>query len=107
LRDHWRYSAIVGDFGVEMHCSKCGIENPVGKKFCGKCGARLAARCPKCGGENPPENTFCGECGTPLETAAVTTDRQSAPPPIRIADTPTPEHLEGERKTVTALFAVI
>jgi hypothetical protein len=40
--------------------------------------------------------------GAPSTTAAKTSDDQ-----IRIADTPTAENLEGERKLVTALFADI
>jgi hypothetical protein len=36
-----------------VRCSKCGIENPVGKKFCGDCGAALANLCPQCGADNP------------------------------------------------------
>jgi ATP-dependent DNA ligase len=27
--------------GASMRCSKCGSENPAGKKFCSECGARL------------------------------------------------------------------
>src|SRR5580698_6911566 len=53
-----------------MLCLACKCENPEDKKFCGKCGARLAARCPKCGTENPPDNRFCGDCGTTLISAS-------------------------------------
>ena len=88
-----------------MLCSKCGIENPVGKKFCGDCGAPLANLCRKCGAENPPGKSFCGECGTALGTSPAT--RQPALAPTRETDTPFGENLEGERKTVTALFADI
>ena len=67
-------------------------------------------RCPSCGFENPEAQKFCGECGRKL----------ASPAPVRY----TPPHLaerllaeqgaldgraarEGERKTVTALFADI
>ena len=88
-----------------MRCSKCGTENLVGKKFCGECGNAFTMRCPKCGVENTPPFKFCGECGTALAGNAT---------PIESAIRVTPElpdasiaALEGERKTVTALFADI
>ena len=89
-----------------MHCSNCKTENPPGKKFCGDCGAPLANLCPKCGADNPAGKRFCGECGTALGLAAAPASR-SNDSPIRIADAPASENLEGERKTVTALFADI
>jgi class 3 adenylate cyclase len=100
-------------------------------KFCGECGAPLKNRCPQCGFDNPPRFKFCGECGTPLTRQAGVRDLQSAvtstqhltpstQPPISY----TPKHLaerilaeraameargstDGERKTVTVLFADI
>ncbi len=92
-----------------MKCSRCQHENPSALKFCGECGARLAAVCTACGAVNSPGQKFCGECGTRLglDTAAA-----KAPSP----DSYTPKHLaeriltsksalEGERKQVTVLFA--
>ena len=32
-----------------MNCLRCQHENAPMQKFCGECGARLAASCPKCG----------------------------------------------------------
>src|SRR5262245_56328993 len=91
-----------------MRCSKCGSENPVSKRFCGDCGAPLANVCPKCHADNPVGKRFCGECGTALgASAALATANKSADSPIRVADAPTAEIIEGERKTVTALFADI
>jgi hypothetical protein len=90
-----------------MRCSKCGAENPNGKKFCGDCGAPLANRCQKCDAENPPGKRFCGECGTALGAASTLTTADPGDSPIRVAAAPTAETLEGERKTVTALFADI
>jgi class 3 adenylate cyclase len=91
-----------------MHCSNCKTENPTGKKFCGDCGAALANLCPKCGTDNPAGKRFCGECGTALRApAAVPSAKKSNDSPIRVTGTPAPENLEGERKTVTALFADI
>jgi class 3 adenylate cyclase len=107
-----------------MRCPSCGFENAEGLKFCNECGTSLKRRCAQCGFENAPQAKFCGECGTPF------TGQSSAPrhpaqipspePPVRY----TPQHLaeriraeqvameargatEGERKTITALFADI
>src|SRR5262249_34212384 len=91
-----------------MRCSRCGAENPIGKKFCGDCGAPLANLCPKCRADNPVGKRFCGECGTALGVSAtVATANKSDDFSIRVADAPATETLEGERKTVTALFADI
>ena len=82
-----------------MRCSKCGFENPEGMKFCGQCTNPLALICPKCRCENPPGFKFCGQCTAPLSASA---------PPIRMGEAATDaEAVEGERKTVTALFADI
>src|SRR5713226_6562434 len=96
-----------------MLCAKCGADNPVAKRFCGDCGAPLANRCGQCGADNPPEKKFCGDCGTVLRkavgAAVATSSPQRSAPNIRV----TPEQpdasleIEGERKTVTALFADI
>jgi class 3 adenylate cyclase/tetratricopeptide (TPR) repeat protein len=90
-----------------MRCSKCGSENPPSKKFCGDCGAPLANLCPKCRADNPAGKRFCGECGTALDLSAAVTPNKSGDLPIRVANAPAAETLEGERKTVTALFADI
>src|SRR5437867_3186001 len=104
-----------------MRCASCGFENPEGMKFCGECATPLKRRCPKCGVENPPGFKFCGECATPLtERPAIAKSS-----PVAVSSTPahyTPKHLaeriraeqaamaargitDGERKTITALFA--
>ena len=74
-----------------MRCSKCGSENPAGKKFCEDCGAPQANPCPKCGAETTTGKRFCGECGTPLDaTAPVTEPRDGG--------------VTGERRHLTVLF---
>jgi len=94
-----------------MRCSKCGGDNPTGKKFCGDCGAPLVNSCPKCGAENPPAKRFCGDCGTALTAGHVIVQSpasSSSPPPILISAEQTASAIaDGERKTVTALFADI
>ena len=111
-----------------MQCSSCGFENPEGMKFCGECATPLKRRCPQCGLENPPGFKFCGECGTPLAGYVPSSkfQVQSSQPPTVVSCqfsvlspqppvTYTPAHLaeriravsvtDGERKTITALFA--
>jgi ribosomal protein L40E len=97
-----------------MRCPSCNSENPEGTKFCGNCGTLLKNQCVKCGSENPPRFKFCGECGAPLQAGSASAVRTAAG-----ATTPTISHFaervsieahdvpEGERKTVTALFADI
>src|ERR1700693_2556139 len=87
-----------------MRCTKCGSDNREGRKCCAKCAAPLARSCPQCGASNEPGEDFCGECAAALGQPPAAS-RKSNDTPIRVADTPAPENLEGERKTVTALFA--
>jgi class 3 adenylate cyclase len=96
-----------------MRCTKCGTESTTSRKFCAACGSSLPSRCPKCGAENAPSSAFCEDCGTALAghaaSAATSSLQASSTTPIRV----TPEQADastaanGERKTVTALFADI
>src|SRR5215831_16957014 len=88
-----------------MRCSKCGFENPDGMKFCGQCTAALALICPKCRSENPPEFKFCGQCTMPLMPGM--SRAGSAKSPVAIPTAEATLAVEGERKTVTVLFADI
>ena len=91
-----------------MRCPKCGVEVAPGKRFCADCGAALPIRCPKCGAEAQVGKPFCADCGARLEAASLAPAGKSAPPlggvlvAAEAAEIP-----EGERKTVTALFADI
>src|SRR5215469_12760505 len=89
-----------------MRCAKCDADNREGRKFCTQCGSPLAANCPRCGAAAEPAEKFCGECGATLGTSQATTKKPDEPR-IRMAETTAPESLDGERKTVTALFADI
>ncbi len=101
-----------------MQCLQCDTDNPDGAKFCIECGSALQNRCPNCGSENVARAKFCMECGTAL------TQSPNPQPPTPSPHTYTPPHLaeriraeqaaleargatEGERKTITALFADI
>jgi class 3 adenylate cyclase len=92
-----------------MRCSKCGRDNPSGKRFCGDCGAALTDRCRKCGAENPPSQRFCGDCGTALfaeNSSAPSRASSSDRPDIAISAEQTARAVaDCERKTVTAMFA--
>jgi class 3 adenylate cyclase/predicted ATPase len=97
-----------------MRCTKCGTASATRRNFCAVCGNALFLRCPKCNAENTPTSAFCEDCGTAL---ANQTTSAAASSPLAASTTPnvrvTPEQpdalapTEGERKTVTALFADI
>jgi hypothetical protein len=90
-----------------MRCSKCGAEGTSGRKFCRECGSPLSNRCAKGSADNFPSAKFCEDCGAAFGAPAAVAAMKSDEPPIRIADAPNPENLDGGRKTVTALFADI
>ncbi|HXZ89352.1 MAG TPA: zinc-ribbon domain-containing protein, partial [Candidatus Binataceae bacterium] len=90
-----------------MRCAKCNTDNRDTAKFCDKCGARLSPRCPSCRAENRPDARFCDSCGAAFGASATAASRKPDDAPIRVAEASSPENLEGERKTVTALFADI
>src|SRR6266540_6168606 len=116
-----------------MLCPSCQHENPPGSKFCNACGTKLDSACPQCGQVNPPGSRFCNECGTSLTAQPqppVSSSKfhvSSSQPPAPSTQPPvsyTPKHLaeriwaeqtameargatDGERKTITALFADI
>jgi len=92
-----------------MRCSKCGVDNRAGRRFCSGCGSKLAIACAKCGASNEPGENFCGDCGTPLTAPAVRTALVPAPGDAHHLNdsVPTSGLIDGERKRVTALFADI
>ena len=86
-------------------CPQCRRENPAAAKFCGECGAKLAAVCPACGASNPPDQKFCGECGSRLGAGV---PAGTFAPPKSYTQTHLAQQvaiargaLEGERKQVT------
>jgi class 3 adenylate cyclase len=95
-----------------MRCHNCGSENPEEKRFCGDCGAALANSCPKCGADNPPGKRFCGDCGFSLVSrSGASSESPNVPAKQNPGIAPEPSDKsaipDGERKTVTALFADI
>src|SRR5689334_2968287 len=115
-----------------MRCPHCGTDNPEGAKFCDECASPFPRPCPACGIENRPTAKFCRECAIPLTRQSSVQGPESrvplvpSPDPRRQTLDPspvsyTPQHLaerilaeqaameargaiEGERKTITALF---
>ncbi len=81
-----------------MECPSCGISNPVGKKFCGDCGASLPLACATCGMENPSGTRFCGNCGAALGNA------RSASDPSLSARPSSEAVAQAERRQVTVMF---
>ena len=97
-----------------MKCANCGAENPAEQKFCNECAAPFKRRCAKCGYENAPTAKFCGECAAPARCYRGRRRRSpaAAVPPLgdsrrRRAGRSASLAIDGERKTVTALFADI
>jgi class 3 adenylate cyclase/predicted ATPase len=95
-----------------MRCPSCGHENRETAKFCENCAGPLKQVCGSCGKELRPAAKFCDECATPVSGPL------KSIVPERDPRSYTPKHLaekiltsrsalEGERKTITALFADI
>jgi adenylate cyclase len=118
-----------------MRCPQCQHENRAGAKFCNACGAKLDLSCPSCGTVNEPGAAFCDNCGAAFAKKAKSKRQKpkgktTLPKPQHPALHPqhpisyTPRHLaerilaereamatrgapDGERKSITALFADI
>src|SRR5579872_1493647 len=92
-----------------MFCPECSTQNPEGKRFCAQCGRALTLVCPKCGVQNPAASRFCGDCGTALAANPVSpaTSTRLAPVSATAVQAEIPASIDGERKTITALFADI
>ncbi|HSH07418.1 MAG TPA: AAA family ATPase [Burkholderiales bacterium] len=80
-----------------MRCTACKFENPPKARFCGQCGASLAARCPACNEPVTPELRFCTACGHALASPAAGAAAPAAPA--------APAAEEGERRHATVAFS--
>ena len=95
-----------------MLCAKCNYDNPADALFCMKRGSKVENRCSSCNTLNPADANFCRKRGGTLVADALA----SSPSPAALAKTSrvevsrerqTTDGLEGERKTLSALFADI
>ena len=93
-----------------MRCPSCNHDNPDDASFCEECGAKLELVCPACKASVSPGARFCKKCGTAIGPTKAAASTAVASPKSQIlvaADGATSEAIDGERKTVTALFADI
>jgi class 3 adenylate cyclase len=95
-----------------MNCPACGHGNPDGARFCNQCAGSLPVRCSNCGTSNASGSKFCNECAAPLSTGsksltAKTNEQTHSEIQIRPEQIDSSSPLDGERKTVTAMFADI
>src|SRR5262249_31546033 len=93
-----------------MTCSKCAGENPAAALFCENCGGRLRRHCSSCGAPVSPQSRFCKKWGQALgwQRPLAALRKTTSPAGLRVvADLPASTAIDGERKTVTALFADI
>ena len=95
-----------------MLCINCGSDNTPDAAFCEQCGRRIEVICPACKAPVSPSARFCKKCGAGVNAAAIPSDpistKSSGDAGIRVANSnPIADVSNGERKTVTALFADI
>ena len=96
-----------------MLCTKCNCDNTADARYCNQCATPLNRVCPKCAHLNAPEAKFCSQCAVALRGQAVDGSDAStsfvARGGVRLGPEPQDASaaLDGERKTVTALFADI
>lgn len=81
-----------------MDCPSCGIPNPIGKRFCGDCGASLPSCCAACGAENPWGKRYCRNCGAALSETRPAPDTAPSSQPSSEAVA------HAERRQVTVMF---
>jgi class 3 adenylate cyclase/tetratricopeptide (TPR) repeat protein len=86
-------------------CGACGRENREGAAFCDACGASLAPRCPKCDAQVRADARFCDACGTSLAAEPQPDLRARTPAHLARKILEERGRIEGERRTVTVLFA--
>jgi class 3 adenylate cyclase/tetratricopeptide (TPR) repeat protein len=95
-------------------CFECQHENKPGAKYCSNCGSKLPKVCPECGAEVEITDHYCSECAAPLEVSVKAEEKVHVSPLDALARTP--PHLvkrilskrrliEGERRTITVLYA--
>jgi adenylate cyclase len=89
-------------------------DNAADARFCNQCATPLNRACPKCAHLNAPDAKFCSQCAVAVGGQAAVDGFDTSTSPVargsvRLAPEPqdVSAALDGERKTVTALFADI
>lgn len=94
-----------------MSCANCGSENPSDSVFCEQCGHKLELLCHACKAPVSTGARFCRKCGTSLtatlQSEVIPTASSSGAGIRFLAEQTAANVTDGERKTVTALFADI
>ncbi|MBV8362811.1 MAG: AAA family ATPase, partial [Deltaproteobacteria bacterium] len=90
-----------------MRCSKCGVESRPTARFCDRCGSSLQPQCVLCGALNRLGARFCDGCGASLTESAPAAITDNIGIRVNADISSSPELADGERKTITALFADI
>jgi len=102
-----------------VNCPNCAHENSAEAKFCSECGTSLTITCPVCSTVAGLDAKFCSNCGTDLhasDDAAPADDISSKenlarylPPELqaKLHSARSGHAMQGERRTVTMLFADI
>ena len=88
-----------------MLCPSCNSENSGDAAFCEQCGTRLEEKCPNCQAPVSQGARFCKKCGVALEVRAPVSAGAAVSEIRTETETAATQTIDGERKTVTALFA--
>ena len=92
-----------------MRCARCGEISAGDALFCEQCGAKFDVACSSCGATLTVGAKFCKRCGAAAldhEAKSIRSDSSPAAT-IRLDSELRSQSIDGERKTVTALFADI
>jgi class 3 adenylate cyclase/tetratricopeptide (TPR) repeat protein len=92
-----------------VRCARCGEVSAGDAIFCEQCGARFDVECSSCGATLTVGAKFCKRCGAAALDREAKPDRSdsSSAATIHLDSEPRSQSIDGERKTVTALFADI
>jgi ribosomal protein L40E len=93
-----------------VRCARCGKVSADDALFCEQCGAKFNVACSSCGATLTVGAKFCKRCGAAALDHEVKSIRSDSSPAVTIhldSDPGSAQSLDGERKTVTALFADI
>ncbi|MGZ8394746.1 MAG: adenylate/guanylate cyclase domain-containing protein [Nitrospira sp.] len=94
-----------------MECPNCGHGNAQDAKFCARCGTGLTVTCGVCSTNADPGAAFCTNCGAALGTGASGEGELARYLPqellTKLESARAGRAMQGERRTVTMLFADI